>query len=356
MDALILSGTSAIRAIRTARRAYSALPWRLATPSEQRAVMRDGTPNERCIDFELLERIGAWEGLDTEQLCAITGDPLNRRRTGQLRCRAITKPLRAGALYRLNENLFCCSPALAALEYSRGRPWQDTFILLMELLGTYTLPPEATLPISWGGYWQDSNRSDNVDQTRCRCDPATTARELRLWARWAQSSAYRPFRQAVSQALPGSASPAESIMCGMLGPPKQYGAFGLSSLPKGGMLLNKKLEFNHDAVLMSSGMPYAICDAYIPSAHVDLEYNGSYHEAASSRLHDEKRNNGLRGMGVKTIVLNHEQMRDVEALEAIARSIYHDAGVRFQYRSNGYRTKQESMLNALRAASGLRPV
>lgn len=147
----------------------------------------------------------------------------------------------------------------------------------------------------------------------------------------------------------------ETIQYCMLGLPMRYGGFGCAKLP-GGIKLNQRIDFDHNAVAISSGMPYAICDLFIPAANTDIEYNGIYHEARSARIHDGNRNNGLRSMGIKTLVINQEQMKDLEALEAIARTIYHDAGVRFRYQANGYRIRQEKLLNELRGSIGLRPV
>lgn len=254
---------------------------------------------------------------------------------------------------RLEHGLYCCSPALAALQYARGKSLGEVIVLLMELLGSYTLPPEATHPIAWGGRWPDKATKDSVEQAHYGCEPATSIRELKAIARWARSSKDRVFCTAVACVVERSASPGESIMFGMLGIPMRYGGFGLSKLGKRGMELNKRLDFSAQAVHMSSGMPYAICDAYIQAAHVDIEYNGAGHEQENARIHDGNRNNGLRGMGVKVLVINREQMRDIQALEAIARNIYHDAGERFRYRADGYRMRQMQLLNDLRKGAGL---
>lgn len=107
---------------------------------------------------------------------------------------------------------------------------------------------------------------------------------------------------------------------------------------------------------MASGIPYAVCDLYIPAAGSDLEYNGGYHEQESVRVRDGQRNNGLKGMGVKVLVINRDQMIDIVALEAIAQSIYDDANQRFRYQAAGYRARQLALLNGLRAGIGLPPV
>lgn len=58
-------------------------------------------------------------------------------------------------------------------------------------------------------------------------------------------------------------------------------------------------------------------------------------------------------MGVSVIVVTREQLYDIPALEAIAMSIYRAAGRRFRYRFDGYRERQQNLLNGLRMGTGL---
>lgn len=228
-------------------------------------------------------------------------------------------------------------------------------MLLLELLGTYALPPEATLPISWGGVWPDDIERREVTQVAYRCEPVVTLKELQAMAASTKSNTHSVFRQAVKLAAAGSASPGESVMYGVLSAPMRYGGFGLGLLP-GGMLLNHRIDFEGGALHMASGVPYAVCDAYIPAAKSDIEYNGIGHEQTASRIHDGQRNNGLKGMGITVLVLNRDQMRDIVALEALAQSIYRAAGVQFRYRIKGVRLLQADWLNGLRRGIGLAPV
>lgn len=257
-------------------------------------------------------------------------------------------------------------------------------MLLSELMGTYGLSEEATMTIAWGGVWPGKEEGPALavpadatdptlaapadatdpalaapaaddkpaDQAHYRCDPAFTREDLDAFA---HISSGRVFAQAAAIALPDAASPMESVMAGMLGAPHRLGGFGLSAL-RGGMLLNHRINFNYDAVLMSSGMPYAICDAYIPAAKAEIEYNSIGHEEESARVHDGERNNGIRGMGIKVVVVNRGQMRDIRALEAIARSFHRAAGVRYRDVNDGQRVLQGAWLNSLRAAIGMDPV
>lgn len=414
MDALVVSHISALRAVRCARRAYSAIPWSTITISEQRKVLAGCTPNPTSIDFDNIARYDLWNNEEGERLHILTSDSKSRRTIPPIACHIISRDLPAGSILKIESGLYCTSPAFTAYLYSRGRSVPEIAVLLMELLGTYTLPPESTQPLAMGETWppkpdqpesanastgdpyhQQPNDADTpeinevpgcafdaeindisdtpfgslddvspnegpsaeevpVEQAHYSCEPAVTLRQIRAIAQWTKSSRDEPFRQAVGIVAAGSASPAESIQYCMLGFPMRHGGFNCASLP-GGMLLNHQINFTHDAVLMSSGMPYAIADVYIPSAHIDIEYNGAGHEELPARIHDGNRNNGLRGMGISVIVLQRDQMRDIPALEAIAKTIYRFAQVRFRYQGKGYRPKQEGLLNALRKASGLGP-
>lgn len=273
-------------------------------------------------------------------------------------------------------DIYATSPAMTAMLCSKNESVAKTLMLLMELLGTYSLPPEATHPIAYDDTWPkgdgyeamgdldcrgDQSAAEQQNETRYeqahyKCEPATTIEELEAVARFAKSSSYTSFRTAVKLARPGSASPAESLMFAVLGAPMRFGGFGCCSLPMGGLLLNYRIDFDTLAVNMSSGIPYAICDLYCPAAGVDNEYNEIGHELQNARIHDGNRNNGLKAMGIHVLVINRDQMKDLVALEAFAQTMHRLAGVRFRYRIKGYRKRQAAWLNALRAGIGLAPV
>ena len=355
METLVLSHIPSLRAIRAARRAYGRLPWDAVGRVEQRQALKGCVPNVDQLDYDELARMGAWEHGEGEPLHVLVADPKARRNKELLTCHVVSGALPTAALMRMAPGVYACSPAFAALLYSRGRSLGEVLTLLMEFLGTYSLPPEATLPIAWGGIWPDERSKRDVEQAHYRCDPALSMAELRALSRWAKSSGYHVFREAVRIAAPGSASPCETVMYGMLGAPMRHGGFACAALPKGGVALNFRLDFDANAVRMASNVPYAICDAFIPSAKIDVEYNGAGHEKENARIHDGQRNNGLKGMGVTVLVINRDQMRDIVALEAIAKAIYKAAGKRFRYYVDGYRKSQEKWLNELRRGVGLPP-
>ncbi len=372
----VISHLSALRAIRRARRAYSALPWDAIDDEQQTQALVGCVPNKDAIDFAALAILDAWSEDDSERLDLFVASGSNRRPDGRLLQHTITAPLPQGAIMHIGADIYATSPAMTATLCSKNESVAKTLMLLMELLGTYSLPPEATYPIAYDDTWPEANSFETMDDLDCqgdqptpekqaetryeqahyKCEPATTIEELEAVARFAKSSSYASFRTAIKLARAGSASPAESLMFAVLGAPMRFGGFGCCSLPMGGLLLNYRIDFDTLAVNMSSGIPYAICDLYCPAAGVDNEYNGIGHELQNARIHDGNRNNGLKAMGIHVLVINRDQMKDLVALEAFAQTMHRLAGVRFRYRIKGYRKRQAAWLNTLRAGIGLAPV
>ncbi len=356
----VISHLSALRAIRRARRAYSALPWDSVDSEQQAQALAGCIPNNDAIDFGALSILDAWNEDDSELLDLLVSNEDNRRPDKRLLQHILSTPLPEGAIMHVEADIYATSSAMTAMLCSKNESVAKTLMLLMELLGTYSLPPEATYPIAYDDTWPKANSFEAMDDLDCqgdqptpekpaetryeqahyRCEPATTIEELEAVARFAKSSSYASFRTAVKLARAGSASPAESLMFAVLGAPMRFGGFGCCSLPMGGLLLNYRVDFDTLAVNMSSGIPYAICDLYCPAAGIDNEYNGIGHELQNARIHDGSRNNGLKAMGIHVLVINRDQMKDLVALEAFAQTIHRLAGVRFRYRIKGYRKRQ----------------
>lgn len=359
----VISHFSALRAIRRARRAYSALPWDSIDGGQQAQALAGCIPNNDAVDFSALSILDAWNEDDSEPLDLLISNEDNRRPDKRIRQHILSAALPKGAIMRIEADIYATSPAMTAMLCSKNESVAKTLMLLMELLGTYSLPPEATYPIAYDDTWPkadgfeamgdldcqgsqpapEGQAETRYEQAHYKCEPATTIEDA-------------SFRTAVKLARTGSASPAESLMFAVLGAPMRFGGFGCCSLPMGGLLLNYRIDFDTLAVNMSSGIPYAICDLYCPAARVDNEYNGIGHELQNARIHDGNRNNGLKAMGIHVLVINRDQMKDLVALEAFAQTMHRLAGTRFRYRIKGYRKRQAAWLNALRAGIGLAPV
>ncbi len=352
MEPIVISHTSALRTIRHARRTYANLPWDRIGRAEQRKVLASCVPNNKSVDFSALERLGIWDSNDGDPVDILVSSPDNRRAHENIRCHVLSKALPIHSLMRIGKDLYCTSPSLTSLLCLGDSSIADALMLLSELLGTYSFSEYGPKPTK-----QNANAGiEPENKVHYRCEPAITASDLRVLSKWAKSSRYLNYRNAARIALANAASPTESILSCLLASPARYGGFGCSRLPKDGIVLNHRIDFDSEAFAISSGIPYAICDIYVPSSKICLEYNGGDHENAAARAHDAGRNNGLKSMGITVITLNSDQLRDIDALEATARLLYREAGVRFQHRIKGYRIRQITLLNSLRKAAGLRTV
>ena len=54
-------------------------------------------------------------------------------------------------------------------------------------------------------------------------------------------------------------------------------------------------------------------------------------------------------MGFRVTSINNEQIKDAAALEAIAKRLYRQSGLRFRYYIDAYRTKQYQLMRELTA-------
>lgn len=212
----VISHLSALRAIRRARRAYSALPWDFVDSEKQAHALASCIPNNDAIDFGALSILDAWNEDDSELLDLLVSNEDNRRRDRRLLQHILSTPLPEGAIMHVEADIYATSPAMTAMLCSKNESVAKTLMLLMELLGTYSLPPEATHPIAYDDTWPkgdgyeamgdldcrgDQSAAEQQNETRYeqahyKCEPATTIEELEAVARFAKSSSYTSFRTA----------------------------------------------------------------------------------------------------------------------------------------------------------------
>lgn len=339
MDTVVASHTTALRAIRYTRRRSYLLPWREVDEHEQRRALSACSPAARALDWDLL----AYNGMvDADKPLAhiLVADPCKRRNSTRVSCHVAAATLPPRSLLRSRNDVYVASPALCCLQYAETHSLIQTLALVMELCGTFSM--HETLP-------DDEQADEGENDGYSEAEQALTLDELGAYLACAVGMrGAAKTQRALRYALEGARSPMEAIMAAQYHLPFSLGGFGCRP-----MLLNYKLPFTRQA-RAASGMPYAVCDAYLPSARVDLEYNSGHHDGRGARLHDERRSAGLSALGVQTIVVNNEQLRNVEALEAISQTIYQRAGKRFQNRTKGSAVKQLDLLNELRKCFGLK--
>lgn len=376
---LVVSHDSALRAIRTARRQYARLPWRPLGAAEQRRVLASCAPNMGAIETSMLYRKGILEATkENDSLDALVASENMRRTIPLINNHIVRGELPTGSILEMEHGLYCTSPALTVAHYALSHSFPEIVALAQELCGTFSLHEhhmltrdtrkdwsarsiEPAASLATPAHVQASHtmleaqavgaaqrRHLEADREQYyEAEPAVPAKELkRLLDKMAGLHGVRPAQRAARFALDNARSPGEAIMVSMFHLPHKFGGFNVRDL-----LLNHRIDFTPDARAIAD-MPYAILDAYISLARIALEYNGFYHDDPAARLHDERRDVGLEAMGITTIAINRKQLRDIEALESIARLIYKRAGIRYQNRTQGNRIKQVELLNGLRGAYG----
>ena len=338
---VVLSGATALRAVRRERRISGEITWSPVELGEQIDAMKRATCLTGLIDLENLERIGILAENEQVEL-AVTG----------VARRAATPPVIAhcigslgeGGLMRITEGLYALSPAALVLDLARESSFEELLALVEELSGNWSLPerPLGTDELEDGldfigkpcGYYESA--------------PALGLEELRSFHAAATRMRGRKAAEAVAKyAVGGSRSPMEAIMNCVFALPHGYGGLNCGPIES-----NRKIAMDETAQALS-GLPYVVADAYLPRFNTILEYNGSYHDDATIRRRDEARTLGLMSMGIDVYRLNSDQLRDPSALEAIARMIYQRSGRFFRPRAKGYRQKYLQLLIGLRRALGL---
>lgn len=340
-SAIVVSHNSSLRAIRFARCRYGYLPWRALSSFDGMSALAHSSANEGAIDEAELVRHGCWNGTDRQSLEVLLpskGAQRTRRGVCQHVC---SRPLPQGSICEVSRNLYCTSPALTLLQLSATQDLPTALAIAFELCGTFSLSELATDPIQ---ALQDL-KSPTYHEAEA---VLTRTRLIAFLSAMGRGASGRVARTAIRYALDSARSPMEAIMAAMLHMPHAYGGFNIA------MQLNRKIDFS-EAAQAVSGMPYAVCDAYVPEAHASVEYNGDHHSEGKARIHDERRKLGLAAMGIETFTINFEQLRDVCALESVAQTIYRRMGKQYRNRANASRVKQVTLLNGLRRAFGLNP-
>ncbi|WP_232385472.1 MULTISPECIES: endonuclease domain-containing protein [Enorma] len=341
---IVVSHESALRGIRFARCRYAALPWRPLSAREVRDVMARARASARSVDLDELARHGFCPGdEDTRRVHLLASSSASRRRRENVSIHTMGVSPRGATLLEAAPGIFSVSVELAFIQCCATLSFPKALALGYELCGTFSMCEGI-----WDGWDCDEGSTDPSGYLET--EPATTVAALaRVVARMPHVRGVKMARSVIANLLDGARSPMEAIVAGVFHMPISLGGIGIKE-----MQLNRRIDFNRLAS-NASGMPYTICDAFIPSARVDLEYNGGYHAETVSRIHDENRNRGLNALGITVIALNHDTLRDVEALEAVGSTIFHRAKMRYRDRSREGAARRVRLLNGMREAFGLKP-
>lgn len=347
---IIICDASAFRALRCERRRYQGLGWTPLSSREIHLAVSCSSANANCIDYDLLEQLGVWS--PGEELHLLVNNQSKRRYTGPISMHVSSKPLPMGSLCNIAPEIDVLSPAMIAAQYANCHSFGEAYAFFEELCSEITFaepsykdwlagPDSEGIPSE--ELVTESSTSISIPKTRYfKCEAALTPNELNNWIKrinWCpgliQARSIAPY------VLGDARSPMEIMMFGMFCLPMSRGGFACE-----GGVSNYRINFNEEAMAVSS-MPYAIGDLVFPASNEILEYKGHPHDSKESRIRDEKREAGLSAMGFRVTAINNEQIKDAAALEAIAKRLYRQAGVRFRYYIDAYRTRQYQLMREL---------
>lgn len=339
---LVLAGASALRAIRAQRRRAGFLPWEALNKIEQRRALAACAPRARDIDWPALAALGAWDEDVDDALNVLVGRAAKRRRGLGVSCRVRTA-LPEHALMRANQWLVVESPQYLVCDLAGELPLPVVFGTMLELCNNISISDRC------GGMPPFSLPSERCSYLNANpaCAPGDIKRMVVSFGSYTKEAGLARYARHL---FSNADSPMECIVGAQCVLPFSLGGFDC-----GDALFNYRIDFNERARAIA-GMPYAIADCYFPKAREVFEYNGHYHDAPASRVHDERRNAALESMGIKVVAFNSDTIRDMDAMEAIAWDLHKRAGGRYQNHVSNRLQKQINLANGLRAAFGLQSI
>ncbi len=255
--------------------------------------------------------------------CLVADESLRGHTLG-IRCHVARRPLPAGAVLQLSENVDIVSPELCFIQMSRVLSAGKLALAGCELCGTYaTSPLGELLPRK----------------------PLTTTAQLVAFSKAVPgiAGAHR-VQGALPHVLDNAASPMEAKVVLLLTLPRVSGGYGLP-----------KPQLNPTIPLGSAAQKiYHVrtCrpDLYWADAHVDVEYDGEVHEGTDARIKDAARAAALMTEGITVMTLTYPQVIDEDAFNTVAETLAGAVGYRLRIRTASFQERRAKLRGELELA------
>ena len=82
----------------------------------------------------------------------------------------------------------------------------------------------------------------------------------------------------------------------------------------GGFLMERKVEFIHQAPFVFRPRTIYFCDFYIPSLRIAVEVDGNYHDGPEMRARDAERDANFRSVGIRVVRVANAETLDTKML------------------------------------------
>lgn len=248
-----------------------------------------------------------------------------RRNANNVRMRYCAIPLPTGSLVRAGRHVLVPTPELCFLQMARALSLHELIQLGFELCGTYAPPAPDT------------------EYLRTRTTPLTTVERMAsLVALLPGAAGHKRAMRALEFVRDNARSPMETVSAMLLGLPRRIGGKGLP-----GMALNYRVDLDRQGQKLAH-RSYLLCDLFWPEARLDVEYEGrEFHSGEHNMASDKNRANALKHMGVSTISLFDEHMRDEDALDTVVADIARILRFRIRPLTDADRLRTRELRHAL---------
>lgn len=227
-------------------------------------------------------------------------------------------PIPPSGLLKIDSGIFMVSPEVCAQQLATALKETELIEYLFELCGAYALPLHD-------GDYTERKPLTTVDALRKHVCNAAGQRGANILKR------VLPFVR------DGARSPMETALCMLLILPRRLGGANLSRL---------KLAHRIDIVGAAKGLTrrtHVECDAYLPKAKTDFEYNGIIHETDKQAAIDTERVNALEAMGFNCMTITRYALFDQQSFERLMRGIARKAGMREDRLDDEFATRREAL-------------
>ncbi|MBE6469606.1 MAG: hypothetical protein E7001_06590 [Coriobacteriaceae bacterium] len=306
----------------TARMMYRAprLPRSLEWVPPRRAPFKGTAPcaDERRRLRSKLSSYGIPEYLITD-LHVMVPDRGSRRFNRGVVCHVHGFELAPGSLGKLGGGMYVVDIRLCALQAAGELSFRELVEYLYEICGSYALPLEA-------------------DDPYIERRPLTSVAALTAYgAQMKGARGGRQLRRALRYVRDGARSPMETALIMMLVLPKREGGLGLRDVE-----MDYRIDIWKSARSMTTKR-FFVADMYVKKAHLDIEYHGIIHEREGHDVSDEERENTLRAMGHRVIVVRRGAFFNRDAFRRLMSAICRAVQVRPSTLPDDFCERQEEL-------------
>lgn len=260
----------------------------------------------------------------TEPLHILVSNKNERRHGNNIHAQLMQNAAQVDAFYEPIKGLYVSAPELVFTQLSSQLPLTHLIMLGYELCGEYSV--------------------DVKTERGFTARPSLMKQEdlAKLFSAGCHLGQKRLSLQAISCALEGTASPAESQLAALLTTPTRLGGFGFSA-PKPNAIVLQDARSQE-----VSGKHWRACDLLWEDERVDVEYDSeAFHSTREQRYQDSVRRNALTNSGFKVISVTPNQLQSLDEMRTVARVLARALSKRTRIRISGYEQMQRELHRAV---------